>query len=333
MISFNNISKMIQKLSANDEFSGSILVSKNSEIVYSEAYGLSCKSFNIPNKLNTKHNIASIGKIFTGTAVTQLVQNGLLSFDDAVSNYIDNSFIREEIASKIKIKHLLTHTSGLGDYFHTAYSKSYRTEIRNLIDYIDLLKDSRLSFTPGSQWSYSNSGFVLLGFIIENISKMSFYDYIDRNIFKVCGMINSSYLCEDEPATDKATGYYKVNLCDGNSVYRSNLRKPVIKGSPSGGCYSTVTDLFNYINALLNNKLLDEKYTNEVLSPKPEVASPGYGYGFFVDENTFGHSGDGTGVSAILQHYKKSGYTVIILSNYSNPSASNAYDLLCKELI
>jgi CubicO group peptidase (beta-lactamase class C family) len=316
--------RCMQLILKDDEFSGVIMLAKNGEPLFEEAYGLANKSDRIPNRPDTKFNIASVGKMFTAVAVAQLAEQGKLSFNDTLSKYISPEWLKPEISKKIEIRHLLTHTSGLGDYFRQLYDQCDKYLFGDLDDYKMLTENQSLGFEPGTKWSYSNTGMLLLGVVIEKVTGMKYFDYLDKYIFKPAGMKNTGDWAKNSPVPDRALGYYK-EYSKGQSAWKDNSITRVLKGNPSGGCYSTTRDLLNFSTALRENKLLSPEYTSLVLSPKPEINSAFYGYGFFINKTDDGliarHSGDGTGISCQFSVYLDDGYTVVILSNYNRPAA------------
>ena len=192
---------------------------------------------------------------------------------------------------------------------------------RSVDDYKTIIADEIPAFEPGTKWSYSNTGMHLLGVVIEKVTGESYFDYIRDNIYKPAGMVDTDAYDKDIPLANRATGYTKEG-----GVWRTSLFTRVLKGGPSGGGYSTVEDFLKFDNAIREHKLLSPEYTEMVLSAKPEVNSTFYGYGFFVSQGDAGriaeHGGDGTGINTSFKMYLDSGYTVVVLSNYSRPAAN-----------
>ena len=322
----------ISKLVEADEFSGAVLVAKNGKPLYKNAYGLANKSYKAPNLIDTKFNIASMGKMFTGVAVAQLVEKNKLAFDDYISKYLTSDWIMPEVSSKIQIQHLLTHTSGFGTYFRKMYEQTKQPFFRNIDDYMLLIADETPAFAPGTNWSYSNIGMHLLGVVIEKVTSESYFDYLRNYIYQPSGMVNTDAYEKDIPLVNRATGYKKER-----GQWRSIPFTRVLKGGPSGGSLSTVEDLLNFDIALRTHKLLNSAYTELVMTAKPEINSPYYGYGFFVSDGDAGHlanhGGDGTGISSQFTMYLDLDYTVIVLSNYHRPAAKNVADVIHKIII
>jgi len=313
------------RLVEGDDFSGAILLARGGKPLFNKAYGLASRADQASNRTDTKFNIASMGKMFTGVAVAQLAEQGKLSFDDPLDKYLPAEWLNPEVSRKIKIKHLLTHTSGLGDYFVKLRGQPKGVVFRSLEDYRPLVADESLSFEPGTRWSYSNTGMLLAGVVIEQATGESYFDYVRNHIYKPAGMTNTDAYDKDGPEPNKATGYIKI-YTDKGVDWMSSTGERVMKGMPSGGSFSTVEDLLRFDIALRNHKLLSPEYTGIVLSTKPEISSPFYGYGFNISECDAGriaeHGGDGTGIQSSFRMYLDSGYTVAVLANRSTPAAS-----------
>jgi CubicO group peptidase (beta-lactamase class C family) len=310
----------VQKIADADVFSGSVLLAHDGQPLFKKAYGLASKEFNVPNRIDTKFNLGSMNKMFTAVSIAQLVERGKLSFDDPLSKFLPE-FPSKEAADKIKIKHLLTHTSGLGSYFNRTFMDSSRALYRTVDDMMKLAKDEKPAFEPGTRWSYSNTGFLVLGAVIEKVTGQSYYDYVRENIYKPAGMINSDCYELDLVTPNLALGYEKEHTENGVR-FRNNLFQHVIRGGPAGGGYSTVEDLLKFAVALRSNKLVSAEYTKLLITPKPELNSPRYGYGFGIDteQGTAGHSGGFPGISSDLTIFLNSGYTAVVMSNYGSGS-------------
>ncbi|MEK7854532.1 MAG: serine hydrolase domain-containing protein, partial [Acidobacteriota bacterium] len=259
---------------------------------------------------------------FTGVAIAQLVEKGKLSYDDPLSKFIPD-FPNPEAAKKIQIKHLLTHTAGLGPYFSERYWSSSRDRIRSVDDMMNLARqdEKEVRFEPGSKWQYSNTGMMVLGKVIVIASGQSYFDYVRENIYKPAGMANTDCYELDKVNTNLAVGYDK-RFTDAGIEWSNNIFAHVMRGGPQGGGYSTTEDLLKFDQALRSGKLVTAATLKLITSPKPELNSPGYGYGFFADSNagTTGHSGGFPGISSNLEMHLASGWTAIVMSNYSRAS-------------
>jgi len=311
------LDKFIQHLVAEDRFSGVVLIAKNGKPILRKAYGLASKQFNVANKTDTKFNIASLSKIFTKTAIAKLVEQGKLAYDDFVGKHLP--YFPSDIANNVTINHLLTMTSGMGDYWNERFEASIG-KLKTVDDFIRLFIDDPLLFRPGEKRRYSNNGYVVLGKIIEVLSGQSYYDYIKENIYKPAGMSNSDHYELDIPVPNLAIGYTKEGLkCSSQNASRKNNTFLIgIKGSPAGGGYSTVNDLLKFDKALHNNVLLSPKYTSTILLPAN--AEPG------KEPRVATLAGGAPGAAAFYVKYFASGHTVIILSNYDPEDAEAVKD-------
>ena len=308
-----------KKLAGADVFSGTILLARNGEVLYKGAFGVANKDFNSPNRIDTKFNLGSMNKMFTAVSIAQLVEKGKLSFDDPLSKFIPD-FPSAEAAKKIQIKHLLTHTAGLGGYFSDRYDGMSRERLRTVDDMMNLARQDEkdLRFEPGSRWAYSNTGMLVLGKVIEVVSGQSYFDYVRENIYRPAGMTNTDAYELDRVNTNLAVGYDK-QFTDTGVEWSNNVFSHVMRGGPQGGGYSTVEDLLKFDQALRSGKLVSAATLKTLTSPKPELNSPNYGYGFQVDTelNVAGHGGGFTGINSNLDMYLGSGWSAIVMSNYS----------------
>ncbi len=300
-----------------DTFSGAVLLAKDGEVLYTKAYGMANKDFDAPNRVDTKFNLGSMNKMFTSVAIAQLVERGKLSYEDPLSKFLPE-FPTAEDAKKIKIKHLLTHTSGLGSYFNQRFQKSSRALFRTVNDMMKLAKNERLQFEPGTKWAYSNTGMLVLGAVIEKVTGQDYYAYIRENVYRPAGMTSSDSYELDRVNPNLAVGYEKQ--IGGNGVtFKNNIFDHVMRGGPAGGGYSTVEDLLKFDVALRSGILVNAESRSLLLSAKPALGSPQYGYGFVIANGgkIVGHSGGFIGINSNLDMFLESGYTAAVMSNYS----------------
>lgn len=323
------IEPFLNKLASADYFSGSILIAKNGKPFFKKAFGMANKSFDAANRADTKFNLASLGKMFTGVAITQLVEQGKLAFNEPVGKYLPE-YPNKKVAEKVTIHQLLMHTSGLGYSWGNERFECAKNNLRTVNDYLELFNNQPLAFEPGERFLYSNDGFILMGAIIEKVTGQNYYDYVEQHIFKPAGMTNTDYFELDEDTPNMATGYTYRRSISGlpqPTERRTNQTILPVKGSPAGGAYSTVEDLLKFDVALRQHKLLSANYTDILLTGKESSNRPNVkkAYGFF-DETVNGQrivsdNGGFAGVNTQIDIYPELGYTLIVLSNYDGPAA------------
>ena len=326
------VKDMMQRLTKADVFSGTLLIAKGDKVQMTFVGGEASKRFHVPNNMDTKFNLGSMNKMFTATSIMQLVEKGLLALDDPISKYVDESWLPEEITSKITIHHLLTHTSGLGSYFNETYMKGSRELFRYVEDFKPLVKGEKPAFEPGERFRYSNTGMLLLGVVIESVTGQSYFDYVRKNIYEPAGMKDTDSFEMDYPVENLAIGYSPAP----NRPYgwKNNLYEHVIKGGPAGGGFSTVGDLHRFGLALLSGKLVSKESMEKMWT---DHAGENYGYGFRISEGSFGravgHSGGFSGINGNLSLFLDKGYIAAVLSNYSrgaSPVARKIEDLIAR---
>jgi CubicO group peptidase (beta-lactamase class C family) len=281
-----------------------------------------------------------MNKMFTAVGVAQLAEKGRLAFTDTVGKHLPD-YPDKAVAETVTLHHLLTHTSGVGDYFDDKYVAAAKDRFRTVRDFFPLFVDKPLEFEPGSRFPYSNAGFMILGAVIEKVSGESYFDYIREHIYKPAGMTDTDAYEMDQDTPNLATGYTRENLL-GQFVpgpRRNNLFLHVVKGGPAGGGFSTAEDLIRFAQALRAHKLLGPELTELVVAAKVD-SFPGqkYGYGFAEEvvnkHRIVGHGGGFPGISSQLDIYSGLGYDVAVLSNYDPPAAthivSKLRSLICR---
>ncbi|HET7084838.1 MAG TPA: serine hydrolase domain-containing protein [Rhizomicrobium sp.] len=300
----------------NDKFSGVYLIARDGKVVSAKAFGWEDREAKRKVTLDTKFRIGSMNKMFTAVAALQLVAAKKLSLDGTVGTYIPD-YPNKEIADKVTIRMLLTHTGGTGDFFGPEYDAK-RLSLKTHADYMALFGARSPRFTPGSRDAYSNYGFLLLGNIIEKVSGQSYYDYVAKNIFAPAGMTNTGSLPEDEAVPHRATAYTWKD----SWVVNDTLS---YRGMSAGGGYSTAGDLLKFAQALRTEKLLPGRLVADATTPHNHNGN--YGYGFGVEGTGlflhFGHNGGAPGQNGDLQIYPALGIVVIALSNFDPPAAGN----------
>ena len=316
------LDRHLTDLAARDMFAGAVLLAREGRPFFHRAYGPADRNFDVPNRPDTKFNLGSMNKMFTAVAIAQLAEQGKLRFDDPIGKHLPAGSMRPEVLEKVRIEHLLTHTSGLGSYFSPEWDRQSRALFRTVSDWMPLVKDETLAFEPGTQWAYSNTGFLVLGRIIETASGEDYFDYVREHIFRPAGMANTDSYELDQAVKNLAVGYQPALLPDGTVGWRNNTFAHVLRGGPAGGGYSTAADLLAFATAMRENRLVRQETRDLLWSPKPELSSPEYGYGFGIEDGgrTVGHTGGFTGISSSLSIRLDEGLTVVSLSNVSGGS-------------
>src|SRR5215204_636932 len=226
--------KKLDEEAAADRFSGTALVARNGKAVFAQAYGMADREKKMPNTLKTGFRIGSMNKMFTAVATLQLVQSGKLDLKAPFGKYLTD-YPNKDVASKVTVEQLLTHTGGTGDIFGPEFDKR-RLELKTLQDYVNLYGARAPLYEPGSRWQYSNYGFLLLGVLIEKVSGQSYYDYVRDHIFKPAGMTGTSSDPEDQTVSDRSIGYTRF----GGGGWKPNTDTLPYRGTSAGGGYSTV---------------------------------------------------------------------------------------------
>jgi len=326
-----SVSEFVRELDAylktnteKDLFSGVVLAAREGKPIFKKAYGMADRERNISNQVNTKFCIGSMQKMFTAVAIAQLVEQGKLSYDDLIGKYLEADWILSEVGEKVKISHLLSHTSGIAEllddeFYKFAVAGTYRT----LEDRKPIVKEKSLTFEPGTRWEYCNTGFILLMAIIEKVTDRNYSDYIKEHIFDPADMDNTIDSFRNKTLSNLAMGYDKVQE-EGKAFWRKTGFFGKIGSPPSGG-FSAVDDLLKFAEALRSDLLISKESKELLMSAKPRLSSMNYGYGFIIESSrkfgrVVGHGGEAPGVSANFRMFVDRGYTMIILSNFSEAS-------------
>lgn len=297
-----------------DQFSGSVLVAKDGKILLAKGYGLANVEHEIPNTPDTKFRLGSITKQFTATAILILQEQGKLKVDDPIGKHLTDA---PKAWEKVTIHHLLTHTSGIPSYTDDPeYAKSM-TKPESVDSMIARFRDKPLDFEPGSKFHYDNSGYFLLGAIIEKVSGKTYEAFLKEAIFDPMGMADTGY---DHPSTilpKRASGYDRASGKLVNAAYL-DMNQPYAAGS----IYSTVGDMLKWDRALKAGKPLSKESMSALFTPFKDR----YAYGWVVGERK-GHKqvGHGGGINGFVTDYLRfpeDDVCVVVLCNVetSNPS-------------
>lgn len=288
----------------NGLFNGAVLVSQNNEVIYRNSFGYTDFDKNELLIPESSFYLASVSKQFTTMAVMILMERGKLSYEDKLSDYFSDF---PEYADNVTIRHMMTHTSGIPDHYGL---NAYKVGLNNDDVYTLLVKQEDLDFEPGSQYSYSNGGYVLLSMIIEKASGEPFHEFMKTNIFIPLEMDNTLVYDRSEPKVEnRAIGYNSNGELDDYEIFTTG----------AGGIYSNVDDLFKWDQALNSDQLISSKSLNEAYQPyvlsSGDTSYYGFGWGINQKKNWVGHSGGLSGFRTYLRRYPDNGDTFILLTN------------------
>lgn len=317
-----NLDGIMAALVADDAFSGTVTVAQYGKPIYAKAFGLASRAWKVPNRTDTRFNLASITKMFTAVAVAQLVQQGKLSYGDTVGKILPD-WPNKAVAEKVTVHQLLSHTSGMIGAGALLDKGPEPRNARTIAEMVKPFADEPLSFRPGQQFDYSNAGFILLGSIIEKASGETYFDYVRKHIFQPAGMAHTDFYELDADTPNLAAGYKDAP----GGKRRINIFDLSVIGSPAGSAYSTGIDMVRFHQALVGGKLL-RKPSLETLwtgvTQKPDGSEYGYGTNieYYGANRIIGHGGGWQGITNRFEVYPELGYSVVILSNYdSDPNA------------
>ena len=331
--------EFVKQQAARDQFSGTVLIAHRGRPVLARSYGMANKAHALPNRLDTIFSLASMGKIFTGIAVGQLAAKGKIDFSATLGTYLDG--FPAEIANTVTVHQMFVHTSGMGNYQSSPIwqqqARTWSTPAQEFDDTMAVIRQSQLLFTPGTRYSYSNSGYYTLGAIVAQVSGKPFGDYIRANVFSPAHMSDTNYYSTAQQIANPEIAHaYGPQQPDGSRVDLTTAPGGVIDtggGAGSGGGASTALDLLAFAQTLQANGLMNEAFTKVVSNGKyPLTASdlsdqPRHnvmsGYGFeqriVNGHRIFGHGGAAPipgGIATDLSIYADLDWVSVLLSNY-----------------
>jgi len=297
----NRIATYVAAQTKAGAFSGVVLLTRGGSTIYSGAFGLASVEYGVPNTIDTAFNLGSIDKVMTHIAIQQLVERHLLTLDQTIGQLLPD--YPNAQARAVTVSQLLDMSSGIGDFFGPQFQATPKDKIRSLADYVPLFANAPLAFAPGTSHAYSNGGYIVLGLIIERVSKQSYYDYVRSHIFEPAGMTNSSWPERDQPTPHLATGYTNETDDGPSQTRRNNIYTAPARGSSAGGGYATAPDLVKFAAALRSGVLLTRDDVDRLFG------------------SDIGVAGGAPGINADLEIDAQSGYVLVVLSNYDPPSA------------
>lgn len=321
-IKYKEIDTYLSDLYRESKFSGYVLIAESGKVKFSKGFGFKDENKQHPITDSTQFNMSSASKIFTGTAVTKMAQEGNVSLNDTIGKFIPYL----KYGNMVTLHDLLTHSSGLSDFFtHPKFSYEGVTSCADLIKFI---KDQELLFQPGDSVRYSTSGMILLGALIEKVSGLTFPEYMNKNFFVPLKMNNSSFtnygFVQDKDNNTK--NYSKGFIKDSTGLIIKRPKKPsddLFVPLSAGGIWSSASDLMKFDKALYSGNILDNHHLKLLLEPKVFTGWPDCYFGYaWINKNqnksthAVGHGGNASGHHITFHRYDIHQTTVILLTNY-----------------
>lgn len=314
----------------DSNFRGNIYIVQNNKVLCERVTGFADLANEVPNTLETKFASASAGKVFVAVGILQLIEQEKIKFDDTLEKLLDIEL--NAIDKGVTVKQLLTHTSGVPDYFDESTMDEYEDlwidypnyKIRHNSDLLPLFINKSMMYPKGEKFQYNNSGYVLLAMIIEKVTGMYFDQYLKANIFDVCGMKSTGYYELDKLPSKCANSYI---YCADTSDFRTNIFSVDVKGTGAGGAFITVKDIMNFWTSLLEGKLISKALVSDMLSKQSgdgiDAEEGYYGYGVWIIDNPNGKDfayfqGCDPGVSFMSEYNPNNGIISILVSNYGD---------------
>ncbi|HLL40228.1 MAG TPA: serine hydrolase domain-containing protein, partial [Rubrobacteraceae bacterium] len=324
---------------------GAVPITQGATRLYARAYGYASRQWHVPNTLDTRFDTASVTKLFTAIATLQLIDRGLLSFDEPVVARL--GLQGTTLSKEVNVLHLLTHTSGIGDDADEEAGERYEdlwktkpnysvVETRN---FLPQFVNKPANFPPGGGCRYCNCGYVLLGLLVETISGIPYRDYVRAHVFAEAGMTASDFFRMDRVNHNLAEGCDPTRDATGTIMgWKKNIYSFPPIGSPDSGAHVTVADLDRFLRAVIAGKLLSPELTRAFLKPQVvhrtrDTWTEMYGYGlrFYVDQTgkvyCFEKEGVNVGVSGITSHFPDQDITVTLLSNMEDGAWDPAWKI------
>jgi CubicO group peptidase (beta-lactamase class C family) len=316
------VDEYVNGLVKANQFSGSILVARDGKVLVSKGYGMANLEDETPNTPQTRFRLGSITKQFTATAIMMLEERGKLSVQDSICKYVTDC---PQAWQQVTIRHLLSHTSGVPNFTSFPDYAKTMTQPATVDSLIARFKDKPLDFQPGERWSYSNSGYILLGHVIEKLSGKSYEAFLQENIFDPLKMTSTGY---DSPARvikHRAAGY----ITRGNVLINAPYLDMTIPHA-AGALYSTVEDLYLWDQALYTEKLISKKSFDAMFTPVKNDYGYGWGIGKQYGLTRIAHGGGINGFVTYISRYPEAKAVVIVLSNFAQANTQGIATALAK---
>jgi CubicO group peptidase (beta-lactamase class C family) len=315
----------VDRLIADNDLAGSLLIARGDEVIFDRSFGYADSARRRPIGPHTRFSMASGGKMFTALCIARLVERGKLRFEDSLSR-VAPKLRNEPFARGVTVAQLLSHTSGIGEYWTDDYVR-HRAQIRTLTDFLPFVRAAGTKFAPGERFEYSNSNYILAGLVLEAVSGKPYDQVLRDEILKPLGL--------------KDTGLFPYDVRD--TLQAMTLRREGkgwavadrgVRGSSAGGCLTTASDMQRFARALADGKIVSAEMLSTLTTSKtvglPDVPMS-YGYGFILEStpggvSSYGHAGIAPGMNFELRQFSPGGVTLVAFSNQDN----GAYDDLVR---
>ena len=323
------LNNYIDKLIADNDLSGSILIAQGDKPIYERSFGFADAKRASKVTPETRFGMASGSKMFTALAVAQLAEKGKLKYSDPLGKFFPD-FPNDAFAKKATIHHLLSHTSGVKEYWTEEFDRN-RHGIRDTKQMLPWVYKVGTDFEPGAKFHYSNSNFILAGLIVERVSGMDYYEYVRKHITGPLGMTLTDFYARDGSAANLAEPLRR----GANGWEFPEVGTPGGRGTSAGGCYSTPRELLKFARGLVAGKLVSKDTLALMTASKTRglEAQTDYGYGFELGNQgqvrSFGHGGIARGANFAFQYFPAEDLTFIAFNNQDN----GAYDDLRKNIV
>ena len=312
------------------DFRGNVYIIQDREVLCENVTGFADLANEIPNTIETKFASASAGKVFVAVGILQLIEQGKIKFDDTLGRLLDIDL--HDIDPDVTVEQLLTHTSGVPDYFDESVMDEYEElwvdfpnyKIRHNNDLFPLFMDKPMMYSKGERFQYNNSGYVLLAAIIEKVTGVYFDQYLAEHVFNRCDMKSTGYYELDRLPARCANNYI---YCEDTKDFRTNIFSVDVKGTGAGGAFITVKDIVNFWKGLIEGKLISKELVSKMFQKQSKEGGNAkesyYGYGVWIIDNPKGKDlvyfqGCDPGVSFISEYNPNNGMISVLVSNYGD---------------
>jgi len=323
MVDSNELARTLEQIESEHRLSGALLVSQDGAVLYEKAYGFASRQLNVPNTLDTKFHIASVTKMFIAMAALLLFERGLLDLREKPATYLPELAVLDE---EITLHHLLSHTAGLRDIYDVPHLRAEMHRLKSEGgDLLAYLAHQPQLFRPGEGWSYSSTGFILMGYVMERVTGVPFPALMEREVLAPLSMTSSGLDFPRRINPGRASGHTVEN---GQLANAENDELSIFEDAP-GELYSTVRDLKKWCDAMFACPLVSPQTLNLLFTPHGQVEpSVHYGYGWFLTPRFRVHGGGTPGFVSRIRQYPEQKVSLVLLFNSDQVKPETILDAL-----